>query len=351
MNRFALTLRPPPLPLPARESGVPDLRAFYADLGRARDPLGRGFRSILAALNIVAALAAAPCRAADVSPLPVSEIADGVFVYAAPYALASAQNAGAIANTGFVVGQDAVAVIDTGGSDLAGRRLLAAIAAHTDRPVRYVVNTHVHPDHVLGNAAFMRDGVSFVGHAHLPDALSRRGAQYLASMQALVGADAFTGTRVIAPTILVAGRLDLDLGQRRLVLEAWPTAHTNADLTVLDEKTGTWFLGDLLFSAHVPALDGSLRGWIRVLGALAARPAARVVPGHGPPSLPWPETAAPIAGYLQRLAVDVRKMVDDGRTMQDAAASAARSEAPNWQLFDEFNARNATTAFHELEWE
>jgi quinoprotein relay system zinc metallohydrolase 2 len=193
--------------------------------------------------------------------------------------------------------------------------------------------------------------VSFVGHAHLPDALSRRAAAYLGSMQALVGGQAFAGTRIVAPTILVAGRLELDLGQRRLVLEAWPTAHTNADLTILDETTGTWFLGDLLFSGHVPALDGSLRGWMRVLGALAARPAARVVPGHGPPSLPWPEAAAPIAGYLERLAADIRQMVGDGRTMRDAAASAARSEAPRWQLFDEFNARNATAAFHELEWE
>jgi quinoprotein relay system zinc metallohydrolase 2 len=308
-------------------------------------------RSPLAFAALMMLLATLPCRAADLAPLPVGEIADGVFVYAAPYELASAQNAGAIANTAFVVGKDAVAVIDTGGSYLAGRRLLAAIAAHTDRPVRYVINTHVHPDHVLGNAAFVREGVSFVGHEHLPDALGRRAAQYLARMQDLVGTDVFAGTRVVGPTTLVNGRLELDLGHRRLVLEAWPTAHTNSDLTVLDEKTGTWFLGDLLFSGHVPALDGSLRGWLRVLAALAARPAARVVPGHGPPSLAWPEAAAPIVAYLERLAADTRGMIGDGRTMQEAAASAARSEAPRWQLFDEFNARNATTAFHELEWE
>jgi glyoxylase-like metal-dependent hydrolase (beta-lactamase superfamily II) len=122
-------------------------------------------------------------------------------------------------------------------------------------------------------------------------------------------------------------------------------------LTVLDEKTGTWFLGDLLFAGHVPALDGSLNGWIGVAAALTSRQAARVVPGHGPSSLPWPEAAQPMTRYLKGLATDVRRMIREGRTMRDAAGEAGRAEAQHWALFDEFNARNATAAFHELEWE
>ena len=143
----------------------------------------------------------------------------------------------------------------------------------------------------------------------------------------------------------------LDLGGRRLLLEAWPTAHTATDLTVLDEATGTWFLGDLLFLVHVPALDGKALGWIALLDELSRRPVARVVPGHGPAAQPWPEAAAPTRRYLARLVTDVRKLVRDGGTMSEAAAGAGRSEAGNWQLFDDFNPRNATSAFHELEWE
>ncbi|MGA0593665.1 quinoprotein relay system zinc metallohydrolase 2 [Enterovirga sp. CN4-39] len=290
----------------------------------------------------------APAQADD--PLPVQEIATGVFVFEAQIELAAPGNQGAIANLGFIVGRDAVAVIDTGGSRRVGERLLAAIRARTTLPIRYVVNTHVHPDHLLGNAAFASSGAEFIGHARLPDALAARAAQYLSANEALIGS-AFAGTRIVSPTRLVSGPLLLDLGLRRIRLEAWPTGHTDSDLTVFDEATGTWFLGDLLFARHLPALDGSLRGWIANLRTLVSRQAARVVPGHGPASMPWPQAAEPLGRYLQSLEADVRAVVKGGGTIEEAARGAARGEAGRWELFEAFNARNATSAYHELEWE
>lgn len=99
--------------------------------------LGRLF-AFWAALTLVAA---APAAAAE--PLPTKEVAPGVFVYEAPIQLIAPSNEGAIANVGFVVGRDAVAVIDTGNSRIAGKRLLAAVRARTALPIRYVVNTHM----------------------------------------------------------------------------------------------------------------------------------------------------------------------------------------------------------------
>ena len=295
-------------------------------------------------------LRAACAAAAAPEPLAAEEVAPGVFVYEAPIALAGPANLGAIANLGFVIGRDAVAVIDTGGSLAAGQRLAAAIRARTDRPVRWVINTHVHPDHVLGNAAFQGPDVTFVGHRNLPEALAARAEGYLVSNRALVG-EAFAGTRIVPPTRSVESKFDIDLGGRILRIEAWPTAHTNTDLTVLDIETATWFLGDLLFVRHIPALDGRLQGWISTLRSLRARPAKRVVPGHGPASVAWPDAVAPIERYLLVLENDVRLAIHDGETMRQASERAARSEADAWSLFDAFNARNATTAFQELEWE
>jgi quinoprotein relay system zinc metallohydrolase 2 len=279
----------------------------------------------------------------------VREIASGVFVYEAPVALATPSNEGAIANMGFIIGDEAVAVIDTGGSLATGRRLLETIRERTGQPIRYVINTHVHPDHVLGNAAFRETGALFVGHKHLPAALAARTPHYLSTNRALIG-EAFEGSEPLAPNLLVDRELKLDLGGRVLQIEAWPTAHTNTDLTVRDLTTDTWFLGDLLFANHVPALDGRLIGWRDTLRALRAQPATRVVPGHGPASMSWPAAAEPLERYLSRLEDDLRRMIREGKTLQDAAGRAGNSETEHWSLFSEFNSRNATTGYHELEW-
>ncbi len=286
-------------------------------------------------------------------PLDVREIAPGVYAHQAPVTIMDAASGGDIANIGFIVGDDAVAVVDTGGAVIIGQRLKKAIEKITDKPIRYVINTHEHPDHVFGNAAFVAPGVTFVGHKNLPRAMAERGPHYIQTLRVMMGDALIKDVKLVPPTLLVdpAKDMQLDLGHRVLVLHAWPPMHTDCDLTIFDEKTATLFTGDLVFLQHVPVIDGSVLGWLKAMPQLAAIPARLAIPGHGSIGVDWPQALAAEKAYFTRLTADLRGLLKRGADINQAAQTAGRSEASRWQLFGVYNPRNATAGYAELEWE
>lgn len=291
--------------------------------------------------------------AQEIAPLDVREIAPGVYAHQAPVTIMDAASGGDIANIGFIVGDDAVAVVDTGGAVIIGQRLKKAIAQITTKPIRYVINTHEHPDHIFGNAAFVAPGVTFVGHKNLPRAIAERGPHYIQTLRVTMGDALVKDVKLVPPTLLVDQGKDtrLDLGHRVLVLHAWPPMHTDCDLTIFDEKTATLFTGDLVFLQHVPVIDGSVLGWLKAMPELAAIPARLAIPGHGSIGVDWPQALAAEKAYFTKLTADLRGLLKQGADINQAAQTAGRSEASRWQLFGVYNPRNATAGYAELEWE
>ena len=277
------------------------------------------------------------------------QIAPGVFVRRGAIEIATRENQDAIANVGFVIGSKSVAVIDPGGSLADGRRLRAYIRTRTRLPIRYVVMSHVHPDHIFGASAFVEDQPEFIGHAAMPNALAQRGDYYQKRLEDVLGKGA--AGQVVQPTRLIEQRAEIDLGQRTLRLRAHPLAHTDNDLSVFDVQTQTLFAADLLFVERIPSLDGSLKGWLRELGELRALKPAHTVPGHGPVNVEFATAASKLEAYLQTLLTQTRRAIAAGRDIDSAPDIVGHSEREQWQLFDEYHGHNVVQAFKELEWE
>ena len=291
----------------------------------------------------------APAGTEDgIAPAQITPIAPGVYVRPGHAAVVFEDDD--VANIGFVVGARCVAVVDSGGSEAEGRALQLAIRAVTPLPVCYVVNTHDHPDHVFGNKPFADGGAQVVGHAKLARSLAQRAPTWLERASARAGRTLGPDDLAV-PAVTVTTTLDLDLGERTLRLTAHPAAHTHTDLTVYDSVSGTLWLGDLVFLGHVPVLDGSINGWIEVLGGLRGFAAERAVPGHGPPTAPWPAAVDDTLRYLTTLRDDLRRRIAAGESLRSAQENAGYTEAARWQLFSDYHGRNVAAAYAELEWE
>ncbi len=186
-------------------------------------------------------------------------------------------NGGNIANTGFIVTDDGVVVIDTGPSRLYGEQMIAAIRAITEKPVVRVYNTHLHPDHFLGNQAF--DASVLAALPATIDGIRRDGDGFNENMYRLCGPWE-AGTHVVAPAIATADGVER-IGGHRLRLLAM-TGHSDGDLVVFDETTGVLFAGDLVFNGRTPTTPhAEIVQWLASLDALDTLPFKVLVSGHG----------------------------------------------------------------------
>jgi quinoprotein relay system zinc metallohydrolase 2 len=282
----------------------------------------------------------------------IAEVSPGNYVHYGTHEDRSPQNLGDNANIGFIVGDACVLVFDSGGSLAVGRALRAAIRRVTDKPVCYVVISHVHPDHFFGTAAFLEDNPEIVGHENLPHQMAARGSFYESSLARDLGAVA-QGSQVVMPTKTLAtgASMTVDLGGREIEIHAWEPAHTDDDLTVFDRSTSTLWLGDLLFVDHTPILDSNITGFLSVMQRLRKLDVQHYVPGHGRSDAQWPAVMEPQQQYFEVILVETRRAIRDNVRLMDAVNQVGYSQVGKWVNFETYHRRNVTTAYTELEWE
>ena len=311
-------------------------------------------RFLMISLSVLMLLACAHLPTAQ-NDFAIESLGNGIYVHHGQHLDIDTGYQGDICNISFVVGSKSVAVIDTGGSFKTGNKLRDAIKKVTDKPILYVINTHVHPDHIFGNAAFLPRSPNevkpqFVGHEKLAITMQLRKEAYDKLNLKYMGDDA-KGSEIVLPTIMVKQPMDLDLGDRKLTVTPYPTAHTNTDVSVIDSKTSTLFTGDLLFIERTPVLEGDIKGFIAAIDTLKTYPVKQVVPGHGPFTKDWVQALNNEQRYLNALLTDIRANIKAGKSMGEAMDTAAAGEREKWILFDIANRRNVNTLYPALEFE
>ena len=311
-------------------------------------------RFLMISLSVLMLLGCAHAQTAQ-NDFAIESLGNGIYVHHGKHLDIDTGYQGDICNISFVVGSKGVAVIDTGGSFKTGNNLRDAIKKVTDKPILYVINTHVHPDHIFGNAAFLPRSpdevkAQFVGHEKLATAMQLRKEAYDKLNVKYMDDDA-KGSEIVLPTIMVKEPTDLDLGDRTLTITPYPNAHTNTDISVIDSKTSTLFTGDLLFIERTPVLEGDIKGLITAIDTLKTYPVKQVVPGHGPFTKDWVQALNNEQRYLNALLTDIRTNIKAGKTMGEAMDTAAAGEKDKWLLFDIANRRNVNTLYPALELE
>lgn len=252
------------------------------------------------------------------------------------------------ANAGFVIGDDGVAVIDTFASAEAAKQLLAEIRKLTKLPVKFVINTHYHGDHVAGNGIFMDAGAIVLAERNVrdwihPENLKFFGKDIKPEQKAFIES-------LQAPTVGYDQAVDLYLGSREIRVRSFP-GHTGGDTVVLIPDAKTAFGGDLFWRNTLPnMIDASTKPWIETLDSLAKNALGYTfVPGHGDAGHVQDVTAfRDYLATLQKLVADARGQGKSGDAVVEAVMPALTAKYGQWDFFQYLAAPNIRDTDAEL---
>jgi cyclase len=262
-------------------------------------------------------------------------------------AVAKPGDRASLGNAGFVIGSDGVLVVDAFATPEAAEELSAEIRRLTQAPVRWVVNTHYHLDHVGGDSVFAKQGAVILAHENVRAWVRTENLKWRAEIKpeekAMLAALAL-------PDVVYRDGLTLWLGGRKVEVLTRP-GHTGGDSMVFFPVGNVVFAGDLFWKETVPNLvDANTRDWIRTLdGFLADHPASRFVPGHG--GVGAALDVRYFRDYLVGLRTTVERSMAEGKSgpvLVEFVLPLLRKRFASWTWFDQFAGKNIEQTEQEI---
>ena len=294
-----------------------------------------------------------------INAFEISEIDKGIFVHYGIQQDSNKNNAGDIANIGFIIGKKSILVVDTGGTPIIGQKLLQKIKEISNLPISHVVITHSHPDHFFGTQAFLAENPKIVGHEKLNRSLLSNFNFYKNQQLSNIEDDSIQDAQLVKANVLIKTNETkiIDLGERLVEIKAWKTGHTDNDLSIYDKKTKT-FWSENIFVKRTPSIRASILGWRKNLEEISKMEIKLIIPGHGK-AVDKEKAIKPMINYFDRIIVKLRELQKNKKSLQESIniilqesiLEPSEVNKENWILFDEYHYSNITKAFTELEWE
>ncbi len=281
--------------------------------------------------------------------LSPDEVAPGVYVLWGLQEQLTPRNGGNVVNIAFIVGDDAVLVVDTGPTQYYAEELIRVIRSITDKPIRQAVVTHHHFDHSYGMAAFKKINTPVLMHRNAAPLLARDGEAVLNFMTVVIGNQWTSRLKIVRPTQTTWREKTFNLGNRIVRVTPFEFGHTPGDLVVFDQATETLFASDLVFRNRAPSVPhANIDVWLQHLDRIATMRWRRLVPGHGP-MVNDPDELADLRDYLGFLRDYAQAAARRGDTLAESIGEANLDQYKQLETVQIEFQRSMFTLFRQYE--
>jgi cyclase len=267
----------------------------------------------------------------------LQKISDSVYSYVGVQGACAQNSFGS--NAGIIVGQDYLVAVDSKMSARQAQQFIRDIRKISSKPIKFLINTHGHLDHTLGNSEFAKLGAVIISQENDQKNMQKAGAGMLAyAKKSGLSDQDLKGTRLTYPTLTFKDRLTLDLGNQKIEVLYPGPSHTTGSVLVYVPKEKVLFTGDILFTDFHPFLgEANMEGWEKVLDGIMAMDVDKIIPGHGPVSSK--KDVADLKNYLSVFDQKAKELTAQSHDLNSIVPEMKKSLPPRSQL-DALIARN-----------